>query len=130
MLSVFERAALYVLHDHESFEGKRHADGLKGFEIPIALRIVSVIDAFDAMVSRRPYRQGLPFEEAIRLFILGSGVQFDPSVFQASLPLAQAEMVTVFAGAGTEVSATLRSAAVPSREQRIAKPQPENQGQC
>lgn len=103
----FDRAALYILHHHESFDGKGYPAGLKSSEIPIASRIVSVTDAFDAMVSSRPYRQGLPFEEAIRRLILASGTQFDPLVVQSFLPLAQAEMATVFAAAGTEVSAAL-----------------------
>lgn len=103
----FDRAALYILHHHESFDGKGYPAGLKSSEIPIASRIVSVTDAFDAMVSSRPYRQGLPFEEAIRRLILASGTQFDPLVVQSFLPLAQAEMETVFAAAGTEVSAAL-----------------------
>jgi len=107
MLPGFERAALYVLHHHESFDGKGYPAGLKGSEIPMASRIVSVIDSFDAMVSSRPYRKGLPFEEAIRRLIAGSGTQFDPAVLQCFLPLAQAEMETVFAAAGTEVSAAL-----------------------
>lgn len=103
----FDRSALYILHHHESFDGKGYPAGLKSSEIPIASRIVSVTDAFDAMVSSRPYRQGLPFEEAIRRLILASGTQFDPLVVQSFLPLAQAEMATVFAAAGTEVSAAL-----------------------
>src|SRR5579863_2175011 len=103
----FDRASLYILHHHESFDGKGYPAGLKSSEIPIASRIVSVTDAFDAMVSSRPYRQGLPFEEAIRRLILASGTQFDPLVVQSFLPLAQAEMTTVFAAAGTEVSAAL-----------------------
>jgi hypothetical protein len=97
----------HILHHHESFDGKGYPAGLKNSEIPLASRIVSVTDAFDAMVSSRPYRQGLPFEEAIRRLILGSGTQFDPAVVQSFLPLAQAEMETVFAAAGTEISAAL-----------------------
>jgi HD-GYP domain-containing protein (c-di-GMP phosphodiesterase class II) len=107
MLPGFERAALYILHHHESFDGKGYPAGLKRSEIPIASRIVSVTDAFDAMVSSRPYRQGLPFDEAIRRIILASGTQFDPAVVQSFLPWAQAEMETVFAAAGTRVSAAL-----------------------
>ena len=61
-----ERASLMILHHHESYDGKGYPAGLKGEEIPIGSRIVSVIDAFDAMVSSRPYREGLPFEEAER----------------------------------------------------------------
>src|SRR5580704_2076682 len=100
----FERAALYILHHHESFDGKGYPAGLKETEIPIASRIVTVIDAFDAMVSSRPYRKGLPHEEAVRRLIQSSGTQFDSVVVQCFFSFAQAEMDTVFAAAGTSVS--------------------------
>ena len=67
-----EHTSHFVLHHHESFDGKGYPAGLKEAEIPIGARIVCVIDAFDAMVSSRPYRQGLPPEEAIRRLILSS----------------------------------------------------------
>src|SRR3984893_6843140 len=51
MLPGFERAALDILHHHESFDGKGYPAGLKETEVPIVSRIVSVIDAFDAMLS-------------------------------------------------------------------------------
>jgi HD-GYP domain-containing protein (c-di-GMP phosphodiesterase class II) len=102
-----EAAALDILHHHESLDGKGYPAGLKGEEIPIVSRIVCVIDAFDAMVSSRPYRRGLPFEEAVRRLILSSGTQFDPVVVQSFLPYAQADMVEVFAAAGTAVSSAL-----------------------
>src|SRR5229473_1494897 len=107
MLPGFERAALDILHHHESIDGKGYPAGLKGQEIPIVSRIVCVIDAFDAMVSSRPYRKGLPLEEAIRRLILASGTQFDPVVVQCFLSFAQAEMATVFAAAGTSISSAL-----------------------
>ena len=103
----FERASLLILHHHESFDGKGYPGGLKGEEIPVGSRIVSVIDAFDAMVSSRPYRQGLPFEEAARRLTEASGTQFDPSVVKCFLPLARAEMPAVFAAAGTTVNAVV-----------------------
>jgi HD-GYP domain-containing protein (c-di-GMP phosphodiesterase class II) len=102
-----ERASLIILHHHESFDGKGYPGGLKGEEIPIGSRIVSVIDAFDAMVSSRPYRQGLPFEEAERRLLQASGTQFDARVVERFLPLARAEMSSVFAAAGTAVSTAL-----------------------
>jgi HD-GYP domain-containing protein (c-di-GMP phosphodiesterase class II) len=80
---------------------------LKATEIPIGSRIVSVIDAFDAMVSSQPYRQGLPFEEAARRLTEASGTQFDPVVAKIFLPLARAEMAAVFAAAGTAISTAL-----------------------
>jgi HD-GYP domain-containing protein (c-di-GMP phosphodiesterase class II) len=107
MLPGFEQAALDILHHHESMDGKGYPAGLKGSEIPIVSRIVCVIDAFDAMVSSRPYRQGLPFEEAVRRLILCSGTQFDPDVVQSFLPIAQADMENVFAAAGTAVTSAL-----------------------
>lgn len=103
----FERASLLILHHHESFDGKGYPGGLKGEEIPVGSRIVSVIDAFDAMVSSRPYRQGLPLEEAARRLTEASGTQFDPGVVKCFLPLARAEMPAVFAAAGTSVSAAI-----------------------
>jgi len=76
-------------------------------EIPIVSRIVCVIDAYDAMVSSRPYRKGLPFEEAARRLTECCGTQFDSAVVRAFLPIAQAEMDTVFAAAGTAVESAL-----------------------
>ena len=107
MLPGFERAALDILHHHENFDGKGYPAGLKELEIPVVSRIVSVIDAFDAMVSSRPYRAGLPHEEAIRRLIESSGTQFDPVVVQCFISFAQVEMAMVFAAAGTSVSSAL-----------------------
>ena len=102
-----ERASLMILHHHESFDGRGYPAGLKGDEIPIGSRIVSVIDAFDAMVSNRPYRNGLPVEEAIQRLVQGRGSQFDPGVVDVFLPLARAEVTSVFAAAGVSISAVL-----------------------
>ena len=107
MLPGFERAALDILHHHESFDGKGYPAGLKNTEIPVVSRIVCVIDAFDAMVSSRPYRKGLPYQEAVRRLTEASGTQFDPVVVQSFLSFAEAEMSPVFAAAGTSVSSAL-----------------------
>src|SRR6201984_2909936 len=107
MLPGFERAALDILHHHESFDGKGSPAGLKETEIPIVSRIVSVIDAFDAMVSSRPYRVGLPHQEAVRRLVESSGTQFDPTVVNCFISFAEAEMETVFALAGTSVKSAL-----------------------
>ena len=102
-----ERASLLILHHHESFDGSGYPGGLSGEEIPMGSRIVSVIDAFDAMVSSRPYRTGLPFEEAERRLLEARGTQFDTDVVGHFLPLAREEMPAVFAAAGTCVSAVI-----------------------
>ena len=107
MLPGFERAALDILHHHESFDGKGYPAGLQGAEIPVVSRIVCVIDAFDAMVSSRPYRKGLPYQEAVRRLNESSGTQFDPVVVKTFLSFAESEMSPVFAAAGTSVSSAL-----------------------
>jgi HD-GYP domain-containing protein (c-di-GMP phosphodiesterase class II) len=101
----FERVSLLILHHHESFDGTGYPGGLQGEEIPIGSRIVSVIDAFDAMVSSRPYRDGMPFEEAVRRLTAAAGTQFDAAVVERFLPLARAEMTSVLAAVGADASA-------------------------
>lgn len=102
-----ERASLLILHHHERVDGKGYPAGLKGDEIPIGSRIVCAIDAFDAMVSNRPYRAGLPFEEAVRRLVADAGTQFDTEVVNHFIPVARAEMSAVFAAAGTTISTVL-----------------------
>lgn len=76
----FERASLLVLHHHERYDGKGYPAGLAGSEIPLGARIVSVVDAFDAMLSTRAYRQALPLEEVLRRLEADTGTQFDPKI--------------------------------------------------
>jgi HD-GYP domain-containing protein (c-di-GMP phosphodiesterase class II) len=80
---------------------------LKGEEIPIGSRIVSVIDAYDAMISNRCYRKGLSHEEAVRRLIAGSGSQFDPHVVQAFVEIAGQEIEDVFAATGSSPAAVI-----------------------
>ncbi len=91
----FERASLLILHHHERIDGKGYPAGLKGEEIPLGSRIVAVVDAFDAMISSRSYRQGLPLEEAVRRLVADSGTQFDPEVVQHFVPLVAQELSDV-----------------------------------
>ena len=74
-----------VLHHHERMDGKGYPSGLKGEEIPLFARIISVADAFDAITSDRPYRKGLSVEEACREILSNQGTQFDPEVVKAFL---------------------------------------------
>ncbi len=70
-------------YHHERYDGKGYPVGLKGDEIPIGARIISVADAYQAMTEDRPYRRALSQDEAIAQLIQGSGSQFDPHVVQA-----------------------------------------------
>ncbi|MBN1494055.1 MAG: HD domain-containing protein [Candidatus Omnitrophica bacterium] len=85
----FKTVAKIILHHHENFDGSGYPYGLKGEEIPLESRIISVVDAFHAMISDRPYRKGLPYDEAIAELKKWSGRQFDPSVVEAFLKVLQ-----------------------------------------
>ena len=76
-------AARLVRSSHERFDGKGYPDQLAGAAIPLGARIVAVCDAYDAMVSDRPYRRALPSEEAIQELTRCAGTQFDPAVVDA-----------------------------------------------
>jgi HD-GYP domain-containing protein (c-di-GMP phosphodiesterase class II) len=102
-----EEASLYALHHHESVDGTGYPAGLKGQDIPLVSRIISVIDAYDAMVSNRCYRKGLPHEEAVARLLKASGTQFDAEVVRVFTPIAEKEAADVFAAAGTSMSAAL-----------------------
>ena len=92
---------------HENYDGSGYPAGLRGEEIPIGARIVSVIDAFDAMVAVRPYKAGIPCEEALRRLIVDSGRHFDPIVVQHFIRIARAEVSSVFAATGLTQSTEL-----------------------
>jgi putative nucleotidyltransferase with HDIG domain len=69
-----------VRSHHEAWDGSGYPDGLKGQEIPIGARILTVVDCFDALASDRPYRRALPVEEAMKIIRSRSGIQFDPEI--------------------------------------------------
>jgi HD-GYP domain-containing protein (c-di-GMP phosphodiesterase class II) len=102
-----EEASLYALHHHENVDGTGYPARLKGADIPLVSRIISVIDAYDAMVSSRCYRKGLPHGDAISRLVASSGTQFDSDVVQTFIPIAERETADVFAAAGTSIAAAL-----------------------
>jgi putative nucleotidyltransferase with HDIG domain len=72
-----------VRHHHENWDGSGYPDGLKGTEIPIGARILSVVDCFDALTSDRPYRPRLFDSEALRILRDRRGSMYDPLVVDA-----------------------------------------------
>jgi putative nucleotidyltransferase with HDIG domain len=76
-----------VLHHHERWDGAGYPHGLAGDDIPEDARIVAVADAYDAMVSDRPYRARLTHAAAVAEVERCAGTQFDPSVAEAFLRL-------------------------------------------
>ena len=72
-----------VRHHHEHWDGTGYPDGLEGNDIPLAVRILTVADALDALTSDRPYRRALSFSAAMSAVEAGAGKQFDPAVIRA-----------------------------------------------
>ena len=83
-----------ILSHHERWDGKGYPAGLKGDEIPLGARILSVVDYFDALMSERPYHKAMTFDAAIGLLRQESGKALDPRVVQTFIdmyPALQAE---------------------------------------
>lgn len=76
----FNDIAKYVLSHHERWDGKGYPLGLKGKEIPLISRIISVADSYDAITSKRAYKEALSHEEALKEIKRCSGTQFDPEI--------------------------------------------------
>lgn len=70
---------------HEKWDGSGYPQGLKGDAIPISARIMAVADVYDALISRRVYKEGMPHEKAVNIMREGRGTHFDPDVLDAFL---------------------------------------------
>ncbi len=82
---LLKAARIISLTHHERYDGTGYPRGLKGREIPLFGRIVSVADVFDALTSKRPYKEAYEFEVALKIIKESSGSQFDPDVIKAFL---------------------------------------------
>jgi diguanylate cyclase (GGDEF)-like protein/putative nucleotidyltransferase with HDIG domain len=84
-----------IRHHHEQWDGRGYPDKLRGEQIPITARIISVVDCFDSVREDRPFRRGMTMDEAIALLRRGAGIHFDPAVveqFIKHLPHFEAEI--------------------------------------
>jgi putative nucleotidyltransferase with HDIG domain len=79
-LEFFGKTLPGVLFHHERFDGRGYPEGVKGEDIPLASRIILVVDTFDAMTWSRPYRKGLSAEVAYKELADFAGRQFDPKL--------------------------------------------------
>lgn len=67
-------------YHHEKWDGTGYPEGLSGDDIPLAARIMAVIDVYDALTSKRVYKEALPHEESVAIILSASGKQFDPRI--------------------------------------------------
>lgn len=88
----FSEIAECIVSHHEMWDGKGYPNGLKGKEIPIESRIISIADAFDAMTSTRTYRKGMSQKQAIDELRKFSGIQFDHEIVDVFIKLMKDEI--------------------------------------
>ena len=92
----FEQITEIACSHHEKFDGSGYYRKLKGEEIPFGGRILAVSDVFDAITSKRHYRDKMPIEKVIDIIMNGSGNHFDPLVVEKFLAIKLTDIVKVF----------------------------------
>lgn len=85
-----------ILYHHERFDGLGYSAGLKGKEIPLGARIIAVADAYQALISDRPYRKAHSEKEAKKIIKEGSGTQFDPEIVDSFMVIVENENMGFF----------------------------------
>lgn len=86
--SFIEMGMLVACYHHERWDGKGYPEGLKGTQIPLAARIMSIADVYDALGTKRVYKDAFPQEKCVEIIKEGSGKQFDPVIVEAFLEVA------------------------------------------
>ena len=92
-IDILQDVSKIILSHHEWFNGKGYPNQISKNKIPIESRIISVADAFDAMMSHRPYRKPLAFEKVIFELKNNSGKQFDPKIINAFLKILNSKYI-------------------------------------
>ena len=108
-----------ILSHHERWDGKGYPAGLKGEDIPLGARILSVVDYFDALMAERPYHKAMSFEAAIGLLQQEAGKGLDPTVVAKFI-----ELLPGAAGRGGQARAGDAQAGAGGRSRRSASRRP------
>ncbi len=101
-INELEKAAKIAGQHHERYDGNGYPKGLEGKQIKLEARIISVIDAWDAMRTDRPYQKALNKEEAIKELRENAGSQFDPRIVDILAGITEKEKVKTYRGSGEE----------------------------
>ena len=94
-VTMFKNIIPIVLHHHERFDGRGYPSQLSGEDIPLFARITAIADTFDAMTSKRSYRNALPLEVVIEEIEKCSGTQFDPKIAPVFLNILKNEYIKI-----------------------------------
>ncbi len=102
----FLRYAKEIAYGHqEKWDGSGYPEGLAGDDIPISARLMAVADVYDALISRRVYKEAMPHEQAVAIIAQGAGTHFDPDMVEAFLDVADQfhAIATQFADSDDEI---------------------------
>ncbi len=94
-LEMLKKLKPLIRHHQEFYDGTGYPDGLRGEAIPLACRILAVVDTFDAMTTDRPYRKALPVETAVAELKRCSGSQFDPVIVEVFIRIIGKEAIAL-----------------------------------
>ena len=112
-----------VRSHHERWDGGGYPDGLAGDDIPLAARLMAVADVYDALVSRRVYKEGMPHAEAVKIIALGKGNQFDPDIVDAFVEIHDQFQAIAAEYADSDGNLARKRALI---EQATSRPKPES----
>jgi putative two-component system response regulator len=101
---LFDMAQMIALSHHEKWDGTGYPQGLAGEAIPVAARVVAIADVFDALTSRRPYKEAWSLEKTFNFLSENAGTHFDP------------ELVEIFVGLKQDIIEVQQRLAEPSRD--------------
>jgi putative two-component system response regulator len=93
-ISHLRPAMPYILYHHERWDGTGYPEGLKRREIPIEARLLAIVDAYDAITTRRPYHPGKSNQEVIEIMKTESGKHFDPDLVPIFIDIIEKEFLT------------------------------------
>jgi putative two-component system response regulator len=88
-------AEVIAMTHHEKWDGSGYPRGLKGEKIPLVGRIVAVADVFDALMSKRPYKEPFPLDKSLKIIQEGRGAHFDPQVVDAFMAIVDREILPI-----------------------------------
>jgi len=97
-LKFFKGVISAIKHHHENYDGRGYPDGLKGENISVGARILSVADVYDALTSRRSYRKAYSSVEALRIMKNESGKKFDPDILKSFKEYISLQNKKIYAG--------------------------------
>jgi len=98
-INILSDASDVVLGHHEKWDGSGYPSGIKGENIPVSARIFALVDVFDALMSKRPYKEAFSYEETCGIIKTDSGYHFDPRVVEAFETFSKQEIMAIMSEA-------------------------------